>query len=101
MRAAEVLARPAGEHRDLGVRPRDRVDDLVHGAVAADHDEERVPRVARGLPEMPRELRQHLLAVEAELGRPLPQLRPALTGRAVARRRIDEEEDPALGANRR
>jgi hypothetical protein len=46
------------------------------------------------------ELRQHLIAAETELGSPLPELRPALAGRAVPRRWIDEEED-AAGANRR
>ena len=49
MRPAEVLARAARQHGELGARPRDAVDDLVHGAVAADHHEERIPRVARPL----------------------------------------------------
>jgi hypothetical protein len=48
---------------------------------------------------VPRELRPHLLAAQVELGRPPPQLRPPLPGRAVAGRRVDEKED--RGANRR
>ncbi len=92
MRPAEVLARAARQHRKLGLRPRDAVGDLVHGAVAADHHEERPRRVLRRLGEVPRELRQHLLPLQAELGGPLPELRPALPGCAVARGRVDEEE---------
>ena len=101
VRAAEVLARAAREHGELAVRPGDAVDDLVHGSVAADHDEQRVLRLAGRLREMARELREHLVAAQAELGGPPPELRPALPGRAVAGRRVDEEEDPARGANRR
>jgi hypothetical protein len=50
---------------------------------------------------VPRVLRQDLLARQAELGRPPPQLRPALAGRAVPGGRVDEEEDRSRSANRR
>ena len=90
MGAAEVLARAARQHGDLGVRPGDGVGDLVHGAVAADHDEKRVLCRPGSLREVPRKLRQHLLALQTELGGALPELRPALSGRAVTGSRIDE-----------
>ncbi|HZC30808.1 MAG TPA: hypothetical protein VE261_04760, partial [Gaiellaceae bacterium] len=95
MRAPEVLAGARGQDGDLSVRSHDAVDHLVHGAVAADDDEQCALRLAGSLGEVPRELGQHLLAAQAELGRTAPQLRPALAGRAVPRRRVDEEEDPA------
>jgi hypothetical protein len=100
VRAAEVLAGAARQHGDLGVRLRDAVRDLVHGPVAADHHEERSSGVGRCLAEVAGKLRQHLLAPQSELGGPPLQLGPALAGRAVAGDRVDEEEDPALGANR-
>src|SRR5690348_7793614 len=98
VRAAEVLTRAARQDGDLRIRPGGPVHDLVHRAVAADHHEQRVTRFACRLREMSRELREHLVAAQAEVGRPLPQLRPALPGRAVAGGRVDEEED---SANRR
>ena len=97
VRAPEVLARAGGQERDLRTGTRDAVDDLAHRPVSTDDDEERAVRLAGRLGEVSRELRQHLLALQAELGRPLPQLRPALPRRAVPGRRVDEEED----ANRR
>jgi hypothetical protein len=99
--AAEVLAGAARQYRDLGLRTRNPVDDLVHRAVAADHDQERARRALRLLREMAPEFREHLVAAQAELGGPLPELRPAPPGRAVAGGRVDEKKDLPRGANRR
>jgi hypothetical protein len=93
------LARAARQHRDLRVRSRDGVHDLVDGAVAADDDEQRVPGVGRRLAEVAGKLRSDLRAVQPELPRAVLQLRPALAGRAVAGRGVDEEEGLS-GANR-
>jgi len=64
--------------------------------VAADRDDE-LGTVARGtlreLDQVPRSLREERLALDAELVRAMHELGPALPGRAVARRRIDEEDD--------
>ncbi len=78
--------------------PASAVHDLVHRPVAADDDEQPVAGVARGLREMAGILGEHLVAAQPELGGAAPQVGPALAGRAVARRRVDEKE--RLAANR-
>jgi hypothetical protein len=94
VRPAEVLARSVGEDGDLGLSPDDAVHDLVQGPVAADDDDQLAlrRRVARKLRQVAGPFRQQLVAVEAELLRPVVELRPALRGRAVRARRVDEED---------
>jgi hypothetical protein len=97
VRPDEVHARAERDHRQLGRRARaqDAVDGLVQGAVAADGDDER-RAAARGalgqLDQVPRALGEERLAGEPELCGAVRELRPALAGGAVVRRRVDEED---------
>ena len=70
MRAAEVLARAARQDRELGVRARDAFTTsfTVPSPPITTSSESRASRAS--LREVPRELREHLLAAQPELGGP-------------------------------
>jgi hypothetical protein len=82
------------------IEARHAVDDLVHGSVPADGDEEAC--AFRGsLPgkvdEVARPLGEEGVAAQAAFGREPCDLGPALPGRAVVGRRVDEEDGLANG----
>ena len=73
---------------------RDAVDHLVHGSVSADGDQQaRASRrsLCGKVDEVPGPLGDEGIAAQAALGREMRDLRPALPGRAVVGRRVDEE----------
>ena len=94
-RAHEVAAGAAVDDRKLdALEARDAVDDLVHGSVPADGDEQaRASRrsLTGEVDEVPGPLGDEGIAAQAALGREPRDLRPALPGRAVVGRRVDEE----------
>ena len=77
----------------------DAVDDLVHGAVAADDHEQlaRLPRRRRAASavELPRLLGDERVSREPERGCAVRDLGPALARRASAGGRVDEEDGAA------
>jgi hypothetical protein len=100
-RAHEVAAGPAVNDRQLdALDAGDPVHDLVHGPVAADHDEE-LGALRRGLAGELRQLalffREERVALEPLLGSESRDLGPSLSGRAVVGRRVDEEDGFANG----
>jgi hypothetical protein len=81
----------------------DPVHDLVHGPVAPDRDEQSraaFRRLACELDEMPGLLREQSVADQPTFGRQPGNLRPALAGRPVVGRGIDEEDGLANGSLR-
>jgi hypothetical protein len=95
-RADEVAAGAAVDDRQLdGFDPGDPVHDLVHRPVAADGDDQ-LRASFRSLPREPRELAlllgQVRISLEPSLRRLSRDLGPALPGRAVVGRRVDEED---------
>jgi hypothetical protein len=80
--------------------PLDPVDDLVHGPVAADGDEQ-ARSVLDGFPrqvdEVTRALGDERVAGKPPLGREPGDLGPALARGAVVGRRVDEEDGLANG----
>ena len=101
--ADEVPAGAARDHGQLDVEAGDPVDDLVHGAVAADRHEQRRRRrgLARELGQVARPLGEQRVALQPERGRLVRELRPAPTRRAVLGRGVDQEDRVANGRRSR
>ena len=94
--ANRVAPGAEGQDRQLGAggaARREAVDDLVDGAVAAERADELAPLLggrACELRGMSRRLGEHGLQLEAEGAGALREARPALSGRAVLRGRVDD-----------
>ena len=92
---------PSGIVASSVVAPRahEPVHDLVQRPVAADRDDELAPSRAALLGELDQvagALGEERLALEPELRGAVRELRPALAGDAVVRRRVDEEDGPLM-----
>src|SRR5207247_2333989 len=95
VRPAEVHSGAERDRRELGVAARDPVHDLVQRSVAADSDDEPCAvgdRLPGELDQVSGPLREQRLAAETEQLGAAGELGPALTGRAVRRRRVDQED---------
>ena len=95
VRPAEVHPGAERDRRELDIATCDPVDDLVDRPVAADgHDEPSAVAdcTPRQFDEMSRPLGEQRLAREAEAFGAMGELRPALAGGAVRRRRVDQED---------
>ena len=104
-RAHEVPARAARDDGELDVAGADHaVDDLVHGPVAADDDQQRgalVDRFRGQCSELARPVRDERIAVEPACGRAMCDLGPPLPGRTAGGGRVDEEDRAPAASGRR
>jgi len=94
VRAAEVHPRPERDRCEIDIAAGDPVHDLVQCPVTADRDHERraaVDRRARQFDQVSRPLREERLSAQPEARRPVRELGPPPTGRAVVRGRVDKE----------
>jgi hypothetical protein len=93
-RAHEVAAGAARDQGEVDVQTGEAVGDLVDRPVAADGDDQVGVRrrLASELGQVSRPLGEERVAVQAERGRLVGELRPASSRRAVLGRRVDEED---------